>query len=65
MEHLECSKLINDSLHSFRSGKLCVANLHSFLEDSTMIMDEGGCVDVIYLDFCKVFDKVPHQRFLL
>ena len=27
-------------------------------------MMEGGSVDVIYLDFAKAFDKVPHQRLL-
>ena len=28
-------------------------------------MDDGSPVDVIYLDFQKAFDKVPHQRLLL
>ena len=28
-------------------------------------MDEGSPVDVIYLDFQKTFDKVPHQRLIL
>ena len=28
-------------------------------------IDEGSPVDIIYLDFQKAFDKVPHQRLLL
>ena len=28
-------------------------------------IDEGSPVDIIYLDFQKTFDKVPHQRLLL
>ena len=36
-----------------------------FLEDVTKWVDEGSQVDIIYLDFFKAFDKVPHQRLLL
>jgi len=28
-------------------------------------LDSGGQVDVIYTDFAKAFDTVPHQRLLL
>ena len=28
-------------------------------------VDDGSPVDVVYLDFQKAFDKVPHQRLLL
>ena len=28
-------------------------------------MDEGSPVDIIYWDFQKAFDKVPHQRLIL
>ena len=36
-----------------------------FLEEITKWIDEGSSVDIIYLDFQKAFDKVPHQRLLL
>ena len=36
-----------------------------FLEGITKWIDEGSPVDIIYLDFQKAFDKVPHQRLLL
>ena len=36
-----------------------------FLEDVTKWVDEGSPVDIIYLDFYKAFDKVPHQILLL
>ena len=31
----------------------------------TEAVDSGCDVDVIYLDFCKAFDKVPHKRLLM
>ena len=35
------------------------------MEEITKWVDDGSPVDVVYLDFQKVFDKVPHQRLLL
>ena len=31
----------------------------------TEILDQGGSLDIIYCDFMKAFDKVPHRRHLL
>ena len=36
-----------------------------FFKMSQKWVDEGSPVDIIYLDFKKAFDKVPHQRLLL
>ena len=64
MEHLEGNGLLKGTQHGFRKGRSCLTNLLSFLERVTEELDDGGNVDVIYLDFAKTFDKVLHQRLL-
>jgi len=57
--------LIGNSQHGFREKKSCLTNLLEFSENVTGWLDGGKPVDIIYLDFQKAFDKVPHQRLLL
>ena len=64
LEHLEQHKLIRDSQHGFTRGRSCLTNLIDFMEVVTSMLDEGDPVDMVYLDFAKAFDKVPHQRLL-
>ena len=52
-------------LNSFLKARSCLTNMLCFLEDITKWIDVGSPVDIIYLDFQKAFDKVPHQRLLL
>ena len=65
MDFLIKHKLINPSQHGFLKARSCLTNLLCFFEEITKWVDEGSPVDVIYLDFQKAFDKVPHQRLLL
>jgi ribonuclease P/MRP protein subunit RPP40 len=62
--HLQKYNLINDSQHGFVKGRSCLTNLLGFFEDITAMVDKGEPVDVIYLDFQKAFDKVPHRRLM-
>ena len=64
MHFLIKHKLINPSQHGFLEAKSCLTNLLCFLEEITKWVDDGTPVDVIYLDFQKAFDKVPHQRLI-
>ena len=44
--------------------KSCATNLLEFLKKITEFFDNGTPVDILYLDFSKAFDKVPHKRLL-
>ena len=65
VEFLVKHKLINTSHHGFLKARSCLTNLLCFLEEITKWVDDWSPVDVVYLDFQKAFDKVPHQRLLL
>ena len=65
VEFLVKHKLINTSQHGFLKARSCLTNLLCFFEEITKWVDDGSPVDVVYLDFQKAFDKVPHQRLFL
>jgi hypothetical protein len=62
VNHLERYKLIRSTQHGFMRGRSCVTNLLAFLDKITAEVDNGEAADVIYLDFAKAFDTVPHER---
>ena len=39
----------------------CITQLLHAMEHWTKSLDDGNVVDIVYLDFCKPFDCVPHQ----
>jgi hypothetical protein len=60
--HLEKQGLIRATQHGFMRGRSCTTNLLSFFEKMTSELDNGKAAYVIYLDFAKAFDTVPHER---
>ena len=60
--HLNKYKPIKGSQHGFTKGSSCLPNLLEFYEAASDCVDEGKAVDIVYLDFKKAFDKVPHRR---
>ena len=42
----------------------CQTNLISFYEEVSITLDRGVAVDVVYLDFAKALDTVPHTPFM-
>ena len=51
---------LNGTHHGFRSGRFCLSDLLSVFDDIMHMLESGGSVDIVYLDFSKACDKVDH-----
>ena len=54
--------LFSNKQFGFIQGRSTVLQMLKVLDKWTEILDQGGCVDVVYCDFMKAFDTVPHAR---
>jgi hypothetical protein len=59
-ENLFCS-----SQFGFLPGKSCLTQLIDFVNWITVVINDGDCSDVVYLDLKKAFDRVPRRRLLV
>ena len=64
VKHLETNNLFFDTQHGFRKNRSCLTNLLEFFHVIYNVFDEHKAVDLVYLDFQKAFDKVPHKRLM-
>jgi len=60
--HVKDNQGIRPSQHGLMKDRSCLTNLISFYDQVTRLVDEGKAV--IYLDFGKAFDTVPHSILL-
>ncbi|CAM4397635.1 unnamed protein product, partial [Lepidochelys olivacea] len=51
--------------HGYTKGRSCQTNLISFFETVTDFLDKGNAVYLMYLDFSKAFDTMPHGELLV
>ena len=65
MDHLEENDIVTREQHGFVSGRSCITQLLEVMDSWTEVVDEGGSVNVIYTDFQKAFDSVPHRRLMI
>ena len=59
----QCQCLFSQKQYGFisASGRSTVLQLIKILDEWTSKMDKGNNTDVIYMDFRKAFDTVPHK----
>ena len=64
MNHMKINNLFSNKRFGFRSGRSTTLQLLNVLDDWTEALDNGHIIDIIYTDFHKAFDSVPHKRLL-
>ena len=56
--------LLTNEQHGFVPYRNCMTNLLTEIENWSTMIDEGRVFDIIYTDFSKAFDSVPHARLI-
>ena len=56
---------ISPNQHGFVKGKSCLSNLLETMDSLMELIEEGIPVDLLFFDFKKAFDRVPHNRLIL
>ncbi|KAJ8026320.1 RNA-directed DNA polymerase from mobile element jockey [Holothuria leucospilota] len=64
MHHLDNHQILSDYQHGFRKRRSCDTQLVLTVDDLASALDKRKQVDVVILDFSKVFDTVPHSRLI-
>ena len=65
MIHVISNSLFSSKQFGFIKGRSTVLQLLHVLDSWVKNLEEGGQIDVIYMDFTKAFDKVPHCRLII
>ena len=64
IEHFGSNNLFSSQQFGFIKGRSAVLQLLKIVDDWTLAIDAGREVEIVYTDFAKAFDIVPHQRLL-
>ena len=64
LAYMVSNKLLTNLQHGFVPGKSCYSNLLLMLNFLTELIENGTDADLVYLDFAKAFDLVPHNRLI-
>ncbi len=62
MGYMTENKFFSDKQFGFLPGRSSTLQLLKVLDIWTQALDEGWDIDIIYMDYMKAFDTVPHKR---
>jgi hypothetical protein len=57
--------ILHSQQHGFRAGTSCITHLLDVVHNIVKPLDCGKEIDMIYLDFSKAFDSVPHDKLIV
>ena len=60
--HCNSNDLISAAQHGFRSNHSAVTNLLEVMNDITLALENKDSIDLICIDFSKVFGSVSHKK---
>ena len=58
------NNILSDAQHGFRKNCSCEMQLITTIHDIPSCLNAGDQIDVLFLDFSLVFDKVPDDRLI-
>ena len=64
LNYMEENKMFSKCQHGFRRHRSCVTQLLEVMNDLSSFEEDKIDFDILYLDFAKAFDTVPHQRLI-
>ena len=62
VDHMKLNNLFSNKQYGFISGRSTSLQLLTVLDIWTEALEQGLTLDIIYMDFRKAFDVVPHRR---
>ena len=65
LTHLKRNSLLSTRQFDFLGGRSTILQLLTFLDKCVDAISRGNVTDVVYLDFQKAFDTVPHKRLMV
>lgn len=63
-QYLTDHNILSPIQHGFRKGLSTSTQLVSVVHEISEVLDSSGQVDMLFFDFSKAFDKVPHGKLL-
>ena len=62
--HFLLNNLFSNKQYGFIKGRSNVLQLITLMDELSLCLEQGGQVDILYTDFEKAFDKLPHNLLL-